>query len=285
MARQEIDIGTSPNDGTGDPARDAFDKTNDNFAELYSQISPEESDITPAGWWTGLPGWLIGIVDGERSFFVRPNGQATFGRSAFGAGGPAQMIGSLGYDHGNIPIVQYIAQGRNSAVVAYTFGRLDYTVDDNIQGSEDGHWDFWTSIGGSLVNTLRIADHLSLLDNPLKRFRAQDYAEVFAAQSGSGAMSIDLEDGNTHVLTLTGDMTGNLTIANALASTGTKVKLEVHFVGSGASRAIVHPSAVDWGDGTAPASVGDGNRTVVIYEKFQGVTNWLAYVAGTGFTS
>lgn len=36
MARQTINIGTAPNDGTGDPIRDAFDKTNQNFVELYS---------------------------------------------------------------------------------------------------------------------------------------------------------------------------------------------------------------------------------------------------------
>ena len=36
MARQNINIGTTVNDGTGDPLRTSFDKTNDNFAELYS---------------------------------------------------------------------------------------------------------------------------------------------------------------------------------------------------------------------------------------------------------
>lgn len=35
MAQQTINIGASPNDGTGDFVRDAFDKTNDNFTELY----------------------------------------------------------------------------------------------------------------------------------------------------------------------------------------------------------------------------------------------------------
>ena len=35
MARQEINIGTTANDGTGDPLRTAFDKINDNFVELY----------------------------------------------------------------------------------------------------------------------------------------------------------------------------------------------------------------------------------------------------------
>jgi hypothetical protein len=36
MAKQTINIGTSANDGTGDPLRDAMDKTNDNFTELYN---------------------------------------------------------------------------------------------------------------------------------------------------------------------------------------------------------------------------------------------------------
>ena len=38
MARQNINIGATPDDGTGDPLRDAFDKTNDNFIELYSSF-------------------------------------------------------------------------------------------------------------------------------------------------------------------------------------------------------------------------------------------------------
>jgi hypothetical protein len=36
MAQQNIDIGSYPSDGTGDPLRDAFTKINQNFDELYS---------------------------------------------------------------------------------------------------------------------------------------------------------------------------------------------------------------------------------------------------------
>lgn len=38
MAKQTINIGTSPNKGDGDPLRTAFDKVNDNFTELYSDV-------------------------------------------------------------------------------------------------------------------------------------------------------------------------------------------------------------------------------------------------------
>jgi len=36
MAKQTIGIGSSANDGTGDTIRTAFDKSNDNFNELYN---------------------------------------------------------------------------------------------------------------------------------------------------------------------------------------------------------------------------------------------------------
>ena len=44
MAKQTINIGSSANDGTGDPLRTAFDKINDNFTELYGATA-EANDI------------------------------------------------------------------------------------------------------------------------------------------------------------------------------------------------------------------------------------------------
>jgi hypothetical protein len=41
MAKQTINIGTTPNDGTGDALRNAFDKTNSNFTELYDDKQDE----------------------------------------------------------------------------------------------------------------------------------------------------------------------------------------------------------------------------------------------------
>lgn len=43
MAQQIIGIGASANDGTGDPLRTAFDKSNDNFTELYDSIQISET--------------------------------------------------------------------------------------------------------------------------------------------------------------------------------------------------------------------------------------------------
>ena len=48
MAQQVINIGTTANDGTGDQLRDAFDKTNDNFNEVYAGTATVAQALTPA---------------------------------------------------------------------------------------------------------------------------------------------------------------------------------------------------------------------------------------------
>jgi hypothetical protein len=47
MAKQTINIGSNANDGTGDPLRTAFNKINDNFAELYGDDSSADTFTSP----------------------------------------------------------------------------------------------------------------------------------------------------------------------------------------------------------------------------------------------
>lgn len=46
MAQQTINIGSSANDGTGDAIRSAFDKSNDNFTELYAGSGVADNSVT-----------------------------------------------------------------------------------------------------------------------------------------------------------------------------------------------------------------------------------------------
>ena len=70
MARQAINIGSSANDGTGDPLRTAFDKINDNFVELYGT----DNDINTLDANLNLNNFVIttGITNGDMTF--TPNG-------------------------------------------------------------------------------------------------------------------------------------------------------------------------------------------------------------------
>lgn len=49
MAKQVINIGSAPNDGTGDTLREAMDKANDNFTELYAAPSGGVESVTGDG--------------------------------------------------------------------------------------------------------------------------------------------------------------------------------------------------------------------------------------------
>ena len=49
MSKQTINIGASPNDGTGTPLRTSFDYTNQNFTELYTAVGPSGNNIVVPG--------------------------------------------------------------------------------------------------------------------------------------------------------------------------------------------------------------------------------------------
>jgi hypothetical protein len=57
MAKQDIDLGTAGDLTTGDNIRDAFDKVNDNFTEVYSDIvnlqQDDANDVTQVNGRTG----------------------------------------------------------------------------------------------------------------------------------------------------------------------------------------------------------------------------------------
>ena len=64
MAREVINVGTSPNDGTGDPLRTAFTKCNNNFGDLYSRY--QESVPATA---VGTIGDRAGMYTSDASYF------------------------------------------------------------------------------------------------------------------------------------------------------------------------------------------------------------------------
>lgn len=64
MSREIINVGTSPNDGTGDPLRTAYTKCNNNFAELYSRLQTE----VPASS-SGTAGDLAGMTAYDATYF------------------------------------------------------------------------------------------------------------------------------------------------------------------------------------------------------------------------
>jgi hypothetical protein len=69
MARQTIDIGSTANDGTGDPLRTAFNKVNENFIEVYDGINVFDQDLNISNNVTfnevSVNGGVLGQVYGD----------------------------------------------------------------------------------------------------------------------------------------------------------------------------------------------------------------------------
>ena len=78
MAQQSINIGSSANDGTGDPLRTAFDKINDNFTELYGSTAEANDlveDSTPQlGGDLDVNGRRITSARSNEDIVLLPNG-------------------------------------------------------------------------------------------------------------------------------------------------------------------------------------------------------------------
>ena len=71
MAQQTINIGATANDGTGDQLRSAFDKVNDNFVEVYTELG----GTTLSG--IKLSGNTISTDDPNANLTLDPNGSGT----------------------------------------------------------------------------------------------------------------------------------------------------------------------------------------------------------------
>jgi hypothetical protein len=81
MAQQTIGIGSSANDGTGDPLRTAFTKINTNFTELYGDTAEANDildDTTPQlGGNLDINGFNITSARSNENIRIIPNGSGT----------------------------------------------------------------------------------------------------------------------------------------------------------------------------------------------------------------
>jgi len=117
MARQNINIGTNANDGTGDPLRTAFDKINDNFVELYGTTAEANDlldDDTPQ-----LGGNLD--VNGQRIITARSNEDIVLDANGTGevvVEGDARVKGDL-YAQGRIYL------GNEASDITQVTGKLE----------------------------------------------------------------------------------------------------------------------------------------------------------------
>ena len=113
MAREIINVGAAPNDGTGDPLRTAYIKTNNNFGELYSR-----AQTTP-------PSSLFGSLGDEAGMYAYDTNYFYYCYQDFD--GTSQIWNQVS-QIGNVSVTQ-IASGTSSVAFSDIDGNVLFTVD------------------------------------------------------------------------------------------------------------------------------------------------------------
>ena len=146
MAKQVINIGASANDGSGDPLRNAFDKVNDNFNEIYFSY--------------GNASTLTNIFDsnGNLDLYGKPH-KVTFYYDTFanltanspstyhGAIGHAHDTGALYYAHGSWR--KLLADTSGGTILNYTDPLAPHVYANNVTNSETSDYVLKTNADGT----------------------------------------------------------------------------------------------------------------------------------------
>ena len=120
MARQEINIGSNANDGTGDPLRTAFDKINDNIGEIYTNLGGDSLSNL------GHTGNTLQSLDTNGNIVLSPNGTGTVELPAISFN-DNNITGSRSNENLNIS-----ASGTGNVNVASAMTTIGQTITGNI---------------------------------------------------------------------------------------------------------------------------------------------------------
>lgn len=209
MSKQIINIGASANDGTGDPLRNAFDKANDNFNELYLALGDANNpvdlfDINGNLDLLGKPNKLSFLYDTKLELDnVNPG-------TYHGSIGHVHETGSLYYAHGTWR--RLLSDASAGAILNYVDPLTPFAYNTNIIGSETNGYVLstsangsysWVEGGGSSYADANVDTHLntsSASANEIISWNGTDYAWV-ADATGSGGGSFGTSDVDTHLNT------------------------------------------------------------------------------------
>ena len=259
MSKQIISIGASANDGTGDPLRNAFDKTNDNFNELYLALGDANNpvdlfDINSNLDLLGKPHKVSFLYDTKLNLDnVNPG-------TYHGSIGHAHDTGSLYYAHGTWR--RLLSDTSTGAILNYVDPLTPFVYNTNIIGSETNGYVLstsangsysWVEGGGSSYADANVDTHLNTTaasSDEVLSWTGSDYAWV--AQSSGGGSYADANV-DTH-LNVSGASANEILswtgsdfawVADATGSGGTAITIQdegsalataattINFVGSG----------------------------------------------------
>lgn len=295
MAREVINVGSAPNDGTGDPLRTAYIKCNNNFGELYSRIQ-FNAPLTLVG----SPGDLAGTIavtpnflyycfqdydgssviwaqladvqpttltNGTSQLDVLPSGNINFSVANIAN---VLVVGSSGIFTGNIDISDELnVFGNVTMGNLLPWGNAAYDL-----GAANLAWrDLYLSGNSLYLGSAQITANASSIT-----FLTGDGTEFVVAGSGGGGNAV----GNFASVTVTGNVvSGNVTTTTDVVAAGNV--LGSYIIGDGSYltnvTAAANVAVTQVANGTSVLSVQGPGAPVLV--QVGGVSN-VAVFSTTG---
>lgn len=265
MAKQTINIGASANDGSGDPLRNAFDKVNDNFNEIYFSYGNATN--------------LTNIFDNDGNLDLSGESHkvsflydtkvlldAVDPGTYHGAIGHAHDTGSLYYAHGEWR--RLLADTSGGAIPNYTDPLASYVYTDNVTNSETADYVLKTNGDGTYtwVQQATGGGGGGNVNEAFKTFSVQGQDDIVA----DGA-----EDSITFIagsnITITTDASNDEITINASGGGG----------GGGTDLNSLSAGAVD----VAADSIGFIDANDSNNSKKESIVDFVAAIAGTNLSA
>ena len=214
MARQTIGIGSSANDGTGDPLRTAFTKINANFSELYGDTAEANDildDTSPQlGGNLDINGFNITSARSNENIRVIPNGSGTVELEGnTNVTGNITATGDI-FANGNINLGN--ASGDQTKVTG-VFEADQLQIDGTTLTSTVTNGS--VTIQGNATGGVNVAD-ITINDNKISASNTNSNLELSAAGTGHVLVGAVRVNGTT----ISSDDSAKVTIAEALDVTG-----------------------------------------------------------------
>ena len=261
MARQNINIGSNANDGTGDPLRTAFDKINDNFTELYGSTDEANDlldDDTPQ-----LGGNLD--VNGQRIITARSNENIVLDANGTGevvVEGDTRVKGDL-YAQGRIYL------GDEASDITQVTGKLEVdglefnssnitglVTNSNITITPNGTGDVVLAKATTIAEQLTVDSNIRIKDNKIEATSSNSDIEI----SASGTGSIGFKSAVTTLgQTVTGNIeqTGNNFITGLLQVSGSAEIDDIKVDGSTITTLLTNSDVTISGNGSGSVVIAD----------------------------
>jgi hypothetical protein len=217
MAKQTINIGASPNDGTGTPLRTSFDYTNQNFTEIYTAL----------GGGVGLPGATTQVIFNDGGTNLAGDAGLVYNKTTDAltvaglvTAGSATITGDLTVDTSTLKVDSTnnrVGIGTASPTAVLTVNG-EISVTDNfalrLGSTQAGGATLLYNGSGNLDITPRSGFHTKFTDGNLVIGTSGKGIDFSATANGSGTMTSELlndyEEGVWDAVFITGG--GTVTI-------------------------------------------------------------------------